>query len=112
MSLETLKKRVVSLSNKLKPEIRREGIFTSSGGTLRGRRGQRAGKVELGRLGEPCHRQREQRGEMNTKSIRCALVEWQSERLVVVKKRGNARGAKGPWQKESGLKEPWELIGG
>jgi hypothetical protein len=29
----------------------------------------------------------------------------ESERLVVVTKRGNARGAKGPWQERCGLKE-------
>ena len=74
-----------------KPEIRREAIFTCSGGTLRGRRGQRAGKVGLGRLGDPCCRLRHKRDEMHIESIRWALGGWESERLVVAMKRGNAR---------------------
>lgn len=99
------KARVASLSKKLKPEIRREVIFKRSGGTLRGQRGQRAGKVELGRLGDPCRRLRLERSERCSESISCALAVWESERPVVAKKRGNARGAKGPLQKRSGLKE-------
>jgi len=97
--------RVANLSDVPKPEIRREAIFTCSGGTLRGRRGQRAGKVGLGRLGDPCCRLRHKRDEMHIESIRWALGGWESERLVVAMKRGNARGAKGPWQERSGLKE-------
>jgi hypothetical protein len=88
-----------------KPDTRREEIFTNSGGVLRGERGQRAGKVELGRLGDPCRRPREERGEANAESIRRALGAGKSERPVVAGKRGNARGAKGPWQERSGLKE-------
>src|ERR1700693_6606 len=51
--------RVANLSDVPKPEIRREVIFTRSGGTRRGQKGQRAGKVGLGRLGDPCHRLRQ-----------------------------------------------------
>jgi len=40
-------------------------------------------------------------------SIRGTLETGQSERPIVALKRGNARGAKGPWQKRSGLKENW-----
>jgi hypothetical protein len=98
--------RVVNLSDVPKPEIRREAIFMCNGGTLRGQRGQRAGKVGLGRLGDPCCRLRPERDQTHIESIRWALVAWESDRLVVAKKRGNARGAKGPWQKKrSGLKE-------
>src|SRR5438552_7744148 len=97
--------RVANLSDVPKPEIRREAIFTCSGGTLRGQRGQRAGKVGLGRLGDPCCQLRQKRDEGRIESIRWALGAWESERLVVAMKRGNARGAKGPWQERSGLKE-------
>jgi hypothetical protein len=97
--------RTAKLPDKLKPETRREAIFTNSGGVLRGDRGQRAGKVRLGRLGDPCHLPREERGETYAESIRRVLGAGESERLVVVTKRGNARGAKGPWQERCGLKE-------
>jgi hypothetical protein len=88
-----------------KPEIRREAMFTSNGGDLRGRGGQRAGKVGLGRLGDPGRRFRELRNEAFVEAIRRALGIRESERPVVALKRGNARGAKGPWQNESGLKK-------
>jgi hypothetical protein len=53
------KVRTANLSEMRKPDIRREEILTSSGGILRGRSGRRAGKVGLGRLGDPGHRHRE-----------------------------------------------------
>jgi len=81
----------------LKPIIRREATFTSSGGDLRDEWGQRAGKVGLGRLGDPGHRLRVKRGEACAESIRLALEIGESERPVVAWKRGNARGAKGPY---------------
>jgi hypothetical protein len=59
----------------------------------------------LGRLGYPRHRSREERGKTRAESIRRELEAGESERPIVVLKRGNARGAKGPWQKQSGLKE-------
>jgi hypothetical protein len=90
-----------------KPAIRREAMFTSSGGDLRGEWGQRAGKVGLGRLGAPAHRFRRKRDEACAESIRRALESGESERPIVARKRGNARGAKGPWQERSGLKENW-----
>ena len=90
--------RVANLSDVPKPVIRREVIFVCSGGTLRGRRGRRAGKVRLGRLAGPCCRLRRKRDQMHSESISCALVAWESERLVVALKRGNACGAKGPWR--------------
>ena len=103
--------RVANLSDVPKPEIRREEIFTRSGETLRGRSGRRAGKVGLGRLGEPC---RQFRGwnETRRKYISGVLEARESERLVVVWKSRKRDGAKGPWQERSGLKESWELIGG
>ena len=82
----------------MKPEIRREAMFTSNGGDLRGQRGQRAGKVGLGRLGDPGRCLRVQRGKAHAESIRRALAIGESERPIVARKRGNARGAKGPWQ--------------
>lgn len=99
------KERTANLPEEPKPDTRREEIFTNSGGVLRGERGQRAGKVGLGRLGDPRHRPREERGETHAESIRRVLGVGESERPVVVMKRGNARGAKGPWQERSGLKE-------
>lgn len=92
------KVRVANLPNKLKPETRREAIFASSDGTLRGERGQRAGKVGLGRLGDPGRLFREKRDEVDAETIRRSLVAGESERPIVVTKRGNARGAKGPWR--------------
>jgi hypothetical protein len=90
-----------------KPVIRREAMFTSSGGDLRGEWGRRVGKVGLGRLGDPGHRFRRERNEVFAESIRRALEARESERPIVARKRGNARGAKGPWQERSGLKENW-----
>lgn len=67
----------------------------------------------MGRLGDPCDRFGQQKpNKTRSKSIRGVLGAWESERLVVAMKRGSARGAKGPWQKRCGLKEPKELIGG
>jgi hypothetical protein len=97
------KLRSANLSNEPKPEIRREVMFTSNGGDLRGHRGQRAGKVWLGRLGDPCCRFRDKRNKTWTETIRSVLVAGESERPIVAEKRGNARGAKGPWQERSGL---------
>ena len=96
--------RSANLSEKPKPEIRREAMFTSSGGDLRGQRGQRAGKVGLGRLGDPARRFREERDEAFVEAIRRTLASRESERPVVAPKRGNARGAKGPWQNEADSK--------
>jgi hypothetical protein len=79
-----------------KPEIHREETFESSGGDLRGKWGQRAGKVKLGRLGEPCLGWRENATKARLESIRGTLETGQSERPIVARKRGNARGAKGP----------------
>ena len=59
----------------------------------------------MGRLGDPCRRPREERGEAYAESIRRAPGVGESERPVVARKRGNARGAKGPWQERSGLKK-------
>ena len=81
-------------------------MFASNGRDLRGRKGQRAGKVWLGRLGGPGCRSREERGEAFIESIRWALETRESERPIVAEKRGNARGAKGPWQEEADSKGP------
>jgi hypothetical protein len=97
--------RTANLPDELKPDTRREEIFTNSGGVLRGERGQRAGKVGLGRLGGPCLRPREERGETSAETIRRVLRVGESERSIVAKKRGNARGAKGPWQERSRLRK-------
>jgi hypothetical protein len=61
----------------------------------------------LGRLGDPCLRPRRKRGKASDETIRRLLETGESERPVVAAKRGNARGAKGPWQERSGLKENW-----
>ena len=96
-----------NLSKELKPMIRREAMFTSSGGDFRGQRGQRAGKVGRGRLGDPGHRLWPAvagRSEARVESIRRVLAAGESERPIVALKRGNARGAKGPWQNEADSK--------
>lgn len=103
--------RTASLPEGLKPVIRREETFASNAGVLRGERGQRAGKVGLGRLGGPCRRFR-RRSKTRSESISGGLEAGESERLVVALKRGKACGAKEPWQERSGLKESWELIWG
>ena len=89
--------RAASLPEGLKPVIRREATFASNAGVLRGERGQRAGKVGLGRLGDPCRRLR-RRNKTGSETISCGLEAGESERLVVAMKRGNACGAKGPWR--------------
>ena len=58
----------------------------------------------MGRLGDPCLRPRKERGKVPAESIRRALETGESERPVVAMKRGNARGAKGPWQDEADSK--------
>ena len=91
------KVRTANLSEMPKPATRREATFTGNGGVLRGRWGQRAGKGWLGRLGDPRRQPREERGEARAESIRRAPGAGESERPMVAMKRGNARGAKGPW---------------
>ena len=59
----------------------------------------------MGRLGDPSRQSRKVRGTMCAESIRRASGAGESERPVVALKRGNARGAKGPWQERSGLKK-------
>src|SRR2546425_12515352 len=65
--------RAARLPEGLKPAIRCEETFESNAGVLRGERGQRAGKVELGRLGDPCDRLRHKRDETPGESIRRVL---------------------------------------
>jgi hypothetical protein len=89
--------RTARLPEELKPEIRCEETFESNAGVLRGERGQRAGKVGLGRLGDPC-RQLRRRNKTCRKTISGRLEARESERLVVAMKRGNACGAKEPWR--------------
>lgn len=96
--------RTARLSEELKPETRREETYESSEVVLRGARGQRAGKVGMGRLGDPSHLKGEG-NEERSEEISSGLEARESERPIVAKRRGNARGAKGPWQKRSGLKE-------
>ena len=67
------KVKAASPSGWMKPAIRREETFASSGGAFRGERGQRAGKEWLGRLGDPRRRSREERGEAHAETIRRAL---------------------------------------
>lgn len=98
------KLRAANLPDETKPATRREVMFTCSGGALRGDRGQRVGKVWLGRLGDPCVLSRGERDEARAETIRRASGARESERPMVVMKRGNARGAKGPWQERCGLK--------
>ena len=59
----------------------------------------------MGRLGDPGLRSRVKRDKAFAESIRRALGTGESERPIVAVKRGNARGAKGPWQERSGLKK-------
>ena len=99
--------RSANLSKKPKPIIRREATFTSSGGDLRGGWGQRAGKVGVGQAGRPLRPIRGNPEEARAESIRRELEAGESERPIVASKRGNARGAKGPWQERSGLQRSW-----
>jgi hypothetical protein len=89
--------RTASLPEGLKPVIGREATLASNARVLRGERGQRAGTVGLGRLGGPCRRFR-RRSKTRRKSISGELEARESERPIVAWKRGNARGAKGPWR--------------
>jgi len=57
----------------------REAMLKSSGGTLRGGWGQRAGKVCLGRLGAPWLRFREEQNEAHVESTRQVLEAGESE---------------------------------
>jgi hypothetical protein len=100
------KARVASLPEKLKPAIRREGTFISNVGALRGERGQCAGKVRLGSLGDAGGWPREEGAKGRSEDISWALAVGESERPIVAKKRGKARGAKGPWHERSGLRKP------
>ncbi len=97
------------LADREKALSARHETLRARAGALRGVCGRRVGKVGLGRLGDP-------RGLVRAKiaptkewseSIRTTLCPGESERLVVAKKRSNARGAKGPWQRRSGLRESW-----
>ncbi len=47
-------------------------------------------------------RKRDKPGRESITSLGCRA--WEAERLVVVTKRGNARGAKEPWRKTSGVR--------
>jgi len=62
--------RAARLPEGLKPAIRREETFESNAGALRGERGQRAGKVGLGRLGDPCRRL-QRRNKTCSETISC-----------------------------------------
>jgi hypothetical protein len=75
--------RVASLPDELKSVIRREETFASNAGALRGERGRRAGKVGLGRLGDPGRWPREQGGEERSEEISCVLAVGESERPIV-----------------------------
>ena len=66
----------------MKPVIRCEATFESSAGVLRGERGQRAGTVGLGRLGDPCRRFLYW-NETRRESISGGLEAGESERLIV-----------------------------
>ena len=99
--------RSANLSEMPKPMIRREATFTSSGGDLRGGWGQRAGKVGVGQAGRPLPPLWGNPEEARAETIRRELEAGESERPIVAMKRGNARGAKGPWQERSGLKRSW-----
>src|SRR4249920_354021 len=56
-------KRTANLPKMLKPVSRREETFKSSVGVLRGREGQRAGKVGFRRRGDPGRWLRKNRGK-------------------------------------------------
>src|SRR5439155_21035478 len=64
--------RAARLPEGLKPDIRCEEMFASNAGVLRGERGQRAGTVGLGRLGEPCRRLR-RRNKTSSETISCLV---------------------------------------
>lgn len=87
--------RVVKLPNMMKPATVLEEIFASTVPALRGESGQRAVKVKLGRLGDPHGHPARENLILETITVLGAM--GKSEEPVVVKKRGNVRGAKGLW---------------
>ena len=96
------KLRVSSLPEMVKPVTGPEEMYKSKVVALRGERGQRVGKVELGRLGDPPVMRI--KAKVKRETITDLLIEGKSEELIVALRRGNARGAKGLWSKRSGLR--------
>ncbi len=96
------KLRVASLPEMVKPVTRSEEMFKSKTVALRGERGQRVGKAELGRLGDPpCS---VNRAKVRRETITVLLTRGKSEEPIRARRRGNTRGAKGLWSKRSGLR--------
>src|SRR2546428_4981938 len=103
--------RAARLPEELKPAIRREETFESNAGALRGERGQRAGKVRLGRLGDPCRRLR-RRNKTCSETISCGLEAGESERLVVAMKfRSESEWSEGALAWRGWLRREGELLG-
>jgi len=95
---------VVRLPDKLKPATGDEeaeraiaGPLGVKGGSAHGRMGK--GTWETQQLG------RETGPNEGREYITCQRTGWESDRLIVVKKRGNARGAKGPDWKRATVRE-------
>lgn len=95
-------KRVASLTEMVKPETVDEETFRSSQLTLRGGWRQHAGKDKLRNLGDPTSE-----GE-KPKELREDITEvftcWESDRFIVVRKQGNACGAKESYCKRVTIK--------
>jgi hypothetical protein len=81
----------------MKPATELEEIFTSTVPALRGESGQRAQRVELGRLGDPLSHP--EGINLIWETITVSGVMRKSEEPIVMRKRGNARGVKGLWSK-------------
>lgn len=66
----------------------------------------------MGRLGDPRNRpSRRRQGEARTEPIRGVSGAGESERPIVAMRRGNARGAKGPWREAMRTQKVAGLIG-
>jgi hypothetical protein len=90
---------VVSLADELKPDTVREATSTCSGWATRGGRGQRASTDQPRNLRDPTRRDLSRAwGGRNRrrKSLTAVGRGRESEGAIVVWKRGNSRGAKGP----------------
>src|SRR5690242_12363364 len=95
----------------MKPDIGGEATSKSTRRALRGDWGQRAGKDQSRILGDPAGWSGRPRQRSKGIHNRGVGPGWESERPIVVKKRGNARGAKGPHWKQCCCKRKGGPLG-
>jgi len=91
---------VVKLPDWLKPAIDEEATSNGTHRTIRGDWRRRVSKDNHGTPGDPIHgvrRGNPVRQKASGNHNRCRMWHRESERLIVVKKWGNAHGTKGPY---------------